>query len=86
MGNHEYCPDCGESDFHYERPCNPIKKALMNRKKREAESAKQEQMEYLKNVVIPELAKLHITAEMTRLGIEVRYWNVDMEAVRGSLN
>ncbi len=22
MGNHEYCPDCGASDFHIGEPCN----------------------------------------------------------------
>jgi hypothetical protein len=27
MGNHEYCVDCGESDFHHHRPCNPKKVA-----------------------------------------------------------
>ena len=29
MGNHEYCVDCGESDFHYGRDCDPKKKAAM---------------------------------------------------------
>jgi len=23
MGNHEYCTECGASDFHYGQPCNP---------------------------------------------------------------
>jgi hypothetical protein len=23
MGNHEYCVDCGENDFHHGSPCNP---------------------------------------------------------------
>lgn len=27
MGNHEYCGECGASDFHYNRPCNPKTKA-----------------------------------------------------------
>lgn len=27
MGNHEWCVECEESDFHYGRDCNPIKKA-----------------------------------------------------------
>ena len=25
MGNHEFCEDCGESDFHLTRPCDPLK-------------------------------------------------------------
>jgi hypothetical protein len=29
MGNHEYCIHCGESDFHYHRPCNPKKVAKL---------------------------------------------------------
>lgn len=27
MGNHEFCTECGESDFHHGRPCDPVKKA-----------------------------------------------------------
>lgn len=27
MGNHEYCIDCGENDFHLHRPCDPAKVA-----------------------------------------------------------
>src|SRR2546430_1362441 len=25
MGNHEFCPNCGESTFHSDRPCDPEK-------------------------------------------------------------
>jgi hypothetical protein len=25
LGNHEYCCDCEESDFHHGRPCDPAK-------------------------------------------------------------
>jgi hypothetical protein len=27
MGNHEHCVDCGESSFHLDRPCDPVKVA-----------------------------------------------------------
>src|SRR6185369_10614471 len=27
MGNHEYCDECGENDFHRGEPCNPEKRA-----------------------------------------------------------
>jgi hypothetical protein len=27
MGNHEFCTECHESDFHYGRPCDPAKRA-----------------------------------------------------------
>lgn len=26
MGNHEFCVDCGASDFHNGEPCDPVKK------------------------------------------------------------
>jgi hypothetical protein len=26
MGNHEFCTECGESDFHYGVSCNPEKR------------------------------------------------------------
>ena len=26
MGNHEFCTECGESDFHWGRPCNEKKR------------------------------------------------------------
>ncbi|MES2213684.1 MAG: hypothetical protein V4473_02490 [Patescibacteria group bacterium] len=31
MGNHEYCEECGESNFHYNRPCDPERKAKYQR-------------------------------------------------------
>ncbi len=39
MGNHEYCEDCGENDFHLGRPCNPEK---VKAKEAEAKKLKQE--------------------------------------------
>ena len=35
MGNHEYCMDCGENDFHLHRPCRPEKLAEQKRKRQE---------------------------------------------------
>lgn len=29
MGNHEYCPSCGEDDFHRGQPCDPAKVAAV---------------------------------------------------------
>ncbi len=28
MGNHEFCTECGENNFHNNRPCNPETKRL----------------------------------------------------------
>lgn len=36
MGNHEFCVDCEESDFHLGRPCDPVKFAAVRRKSDEA--------------------------------------------------
>jgi hypothetical protein len=33
MGNHEYCADCEENSYHYGLPCNPEKKASVDRKR-----------------------------------------------------
>lgn len=40
MGNHEYCGECGESDFHWGRSCDPKKLA-----KKQQERAKQKAYE-----------------------------------------
>lgn len=37
MGNHEYCTDCGASDFHFGRPCNPERLAKETARKKEIE-------------------------------------------------
>ena len=42
MGNHEFCPDCHENDFHLHRPCDPVKVARINAEKAEAERIRQE--------------------------------------------
>lgn len=35
MGNHEYCMDCGASDFHHGRPCNPERLAAEQTRQQE---------------------------------------------------
>lgn len=41
MGNHEYCEDCGESNFHLNRPCDPAKVAARKKQSARAEKTKQ---------------------------------------------
>lgn len=41
MGNHEYCDECGEDDFHYGLPCNPEKKAQQDARNQEIENRRQ---------------------------------------------
>ena len=41
MGNHEFCTECGESDFHFGRSCNEKKrKEYQARKKAEKDDFK----------------------------------------------
>jgi len=50
MGNHEFCEECGESSFHSGRPCNPEKKAAVdkaNRKREQKEQAYRVKLEAL---------------------------------------
>lgn len=37
MGNHEYCVECGENDYHYGQPCDPKKVAKMKREQADRE-------------------------------------------------
>lgn len=39
MGNHEYCTECGASDFHDGRPCNPDRLAK-NKVQKELDDAR----------------------------------------------
>lgn len=39
MGNHEFCVDCHENDFHIGRPCDPEKVAKVQAEKREREDS-----------------------------------------------
>ena len=29
MGNHEFCEECHENDFHHGRPCDPVRVAVV---------------------------------------------------------
>lgn len=48
MGNHEYCTECGEDDFHYGYPCDPIKKAAQQGRKRKIELERNKRIRKLK--------------------------------------
>ncbi len=61
MGNHEYCMACGESDFHWNRPCDPEKLA---EKKRE----KAKQKEYERQLIVAAKA---LQKDLEKLGHRV---------------
>jgi len=42
MGNHEYCMECGESDFHRGRPCDPKKLVKKDRERAEQKAYEQQ--------------------------------------------
>ena len=41
MGNHEYCAECGENDFHFGEPCDPEAKAKFQRELRRLKERKE---------------------------------------------
>lgn len=51
MGNHEYCEDCGESDFHLHWPCDPVKLAKKKREEEDWEEKKKDAKSKAKDIV-----------------------------------
>jgi hypothetical protein len=51
MGNHEFCPQCEQSDFHFGRPCDPKDLAEVAKRKQPdpalVEAARPEYVEYV---------------------------------------
>lgn len=41
MGNHEYCTECGENDYHSGEPCDPKKKAVHQKEIQDREKRNQ---------------------------------------------
>ena len=64
MGNHEFCEDCGESDFHLHRPCDPKKVAA---RKAEAKKQGEEQQQCIGKMKL-ELEKAGIKYRLDRYG------------------
>ena len=50
MGNHEYCEKCGESDFHYHRPCDPAKLLIRELEEQKELKARECKLIELKNL------------------------------------
>ena len=51
MGNHEYCSNCGESDFHRGQPCDPAKVAARQETGRLAQAKHEEQVSRAKRLL-----------------------------------
>lgn len=65
MGNHEYCVDCGVSDFHFGRPCNPKLVAKEQERQRVIDAI----------VVTHEQRALEVVSELKRLGYPAEIGN-----------
>jgi len=77
MGNHEYCVDCGESDFHYGRPCDPDKLAAEKERNRLNEERSQRLDEKAKRIVDALVAK-GLPAEINHYrNVEIVKWHLD---------
>jgi len=59
MGNHEFCEECSESNFHYGRPCDPDRKA-----KYQARLQRDRQADAAAIEVVKRLKKLGYQAEI----------------------
>lgn len=70
MGNHEYCDECGESDFHYGRPCDPAKKAAHQAE----QAANQKRADQETKRITQLLDSVGLKYDLTRYGIIVRPW------------
>ena len=70
MGNHEYCVDCGESDFHWGKPCNPEKVAA--RQAIERRDAERKKLGVGKMIDI--LDKLKVQYQVDENGHATFYW------------
>lgn len=74
MGNHEYCLDCGASDFHYGKPCDPARKAKHDAEEKAMEDARKLRLSKLKEL-IPLLTGMDYEAKLNEYdALEVRYY------------
>lgn len=71
MGNHEYCEDCGESDFHHHRPCDPVKLAKKKQEKENQLIEKEIRIERMK----VKLNSLGLKYQLTTNGASLSYWD-----------
>jgi hypothetical protein len=77
MGNHEYCDECGASDFHFGRECNPERKAK-HQKEREEIRKRNENYDRLTESTIKELRNLGFKAKKNQYGnIEIARYDLD---------
>lgn len=79
MGNHEYCVDCGASDFHWGRTCQEAypegyrETQARKRKQKEKETRQREKAKQ----VVSRLKKLGYKAERNAYGhVQIPYWTL----------
>lgn len=75
MGNHEFCGECGASDFHYNRPCDPATKAKYQARQRKIERRVQQAEAAARNAA-KKLRALGYEAEIDQYGdITIDKWS-----------
>jgi hypothetical protein len=75
MGNHEYCEECGASDFHYNKPCNPERKAKFQAEQDKL-YAREQQAEKAAKKAVKKLQKLGYKAKTDQYGnIVIDKWS-----------
>lgn len=88
MGNHEYCVNCGESDFHYGRKCNP--KLVAQRIAKEKQEFEDHEarvdfvVEKLKHAGIPFTIRRHESLAQESIyqyyrKIDINIWEVELK-------
>jgi hypothetical protein len=71
MGNHEFCELCEESNFHYGRPCDPVKVAQVQANAKAYEQRKQAGIRRLRLL----LDSLQLKYEIDTYGRAIVHWD-----------
>ena len=76
MGNHEFCTECGESNFHHHRPCDPERKMRYEEEKRKIKNRK-ERADQAVIKIVKKLKELGYEAEIDEYGhIIIDKWSL----------
>jgi len=78
MGNHEFCTGCHESDFHYGRECDPVKKAKVDAEKAERVAQKAKVRVKLEEIR-EKLRKEGIKAVIEDDHLQIKWYDLDIK-------
>jgi hypothetical protein len=76
MGNHEFCAQCEENDFHYGEPCDPKRVAAVQKKEQEEKARLGRQIQEATKL----MAKLKVMGikevKLDKYAIEIPLWSL----------